>query len=544
MATDTWSKFASDIARQKYLRPGETWPQLAHRVASTVLGAVDASPELVSKAERLIRERKFIPGGRYLYATGRPFHQTQNCLLMRAQDSRYGWAQLMNKITMGLMTGAGVGVDYSDLRPKNAKIRRTGGTSTGPVALMQMVNEAGRHIMQGGSRRSALWAGLRWDHADIFDFIAVKNWSPEVKAMKEKDFLFPAPLDGTNISVLLNDEFFEAYRHPRHPKHDLAGKVYWLVVRQMMENGEPGFSVDVGKNAGQTLRNACTEITSGDTDDICNLGSINMARISSLSEMKEVVEVGTAFLLAGTVYSDVPYPEVDQVRTKNRRLGLGLMGLHEFLMKRGLPYGPSEDLAQYLDIYTTSTTYANLYADDWGLTRPVATRAIAPTGTIGILGETTTGMEPIFAAAFKRRYLDGLNYKYQYVLDPTARRLVDDGMDPELIEDAYSLAQEPRRRVQFQAWLQEFVDHGISSTINLPQWGSEQNNVSKVQGFGEMLMDYLPSIRGITCYPDGSRGGQPLTAVPYKEAAVMEGVVFDEAPTDVCDLTRGGTCGS
>ena len=102
-------------------------------------------------------ERKFIPGGRYLYSSGRAFHQVNNCFLFRAYDSREKWAELMHDVTASLMTGGGIGVDYSLLREEGAVIKKTGGTSTGPLALMHMVNEAGRNIMQGGQRRSAIW---------------------------------------------------------------------------------------------------------------------------------------------------------------------------------------------------------------------------------------------------------------------------------------------------------------------------------------------------------------------------------------------------
>jgi ribonucleoside-diphosphate reductase alpha chain len=135
---------------------------------------------------------------------------------------------------------------------------------------MQMLNEAGRGIRQGGDRRSAIWAGLIWSHADIFEFISLKNWSPEVRALKEKDPLFPATMDGTNISVLLDDEFFEAFGNEKHKLHDRAQEVYWAVVKSMLKTAEPGFSVDIGVNAGETLRNACTEVSSSDDSDICN----------------------------------------------------------------------------------------------------------------------------------------------------------------------------------------------------------------------------------------------------------------------------------
>jgi ribonucleoside-diphosphate reductase alpha chain len=547
-ASHTFGPFADAIRLQKYsqTKPDgskETWDDTAFRVAKHVLRSVNASKAQIDETAKLIADRKFIPGGRYLASTGNPFHQTQNCLLLRAEDSREGWADLLHKATMALMTGAGIGVDYSNIRKRGSIIRKTGGFATGPCALAQMLNEAGRGIMQGGSRRSAIWAGLSWKHGDVIEFITMKDWSPEVRAMKEKDFNFPAMMDGTNISVQLDDEFFKAYHNEKHKLHSHAHNIYWLVIKQMLKKAEPGFSIDCGSNTGETLRNACTEVTSPDDSDICNLGSINMARITSIEEMKRVTELGTAFLLAGTVYSDVPYSKVDSVRTKNRRLGLGLMGLHEWMLLRGLRYGKSEELAKYLEVYATSTELAAHYADKWELSRPVKTRAIAPTGSIGIIGETTTGLEPIFCVAYKRRYLKGSTWQYQYVIDPTAKRLIESGVNPDHIEDAYTLAENVEQRVAFQAWLQEYVDHSISSTINLPAWGSEHNNESKVRDFGNMLLKYLPKMRGITCYPDGARGGQPLSSVSYKTAIKHVGEVFVEA-ADICDITRGGSCGA
>jgi ribonucleoside-diphosphate reductase alpha chain len=542
------SAFARSIMEQKYSHPlkddtKETWENIAYRVSKHVMKAVNAPKSVVAEIREMIAQRKFMPGGRYLYASGRPFHQVQNCLLLRAEDSREGWADLMHKATMALMTGAGIGIDYSSIRAEGKLIRKTGGVATGPIALMQMVNEAGRGIMQGGSRRSAIWAGLSWKHADIHKFITLKDWIPEVRELKETNFDFPATMDGTNISVLLDDEFFVAFQKETHSLHAHAHSVYWATVEQMLKTAEPGFSVDTGVNAGETLRNACTEVTSRDDSDICNLGSINLARIDSLEEMKRVTELATMFLLAGTVYSDVPYPQVDKIRTKNRRLGLGLMGIHEWLLLHGKKYGPDAELAKYLEIYATSTDIAAEWADEWEISRPVKTRAIAPTGTIGIVAETTTGLEPLFCVAYKRRYKKGPNVTaFQYVLDPTAKKLVDAGVNPDDIEDAYSLADNVERRVAFQAWVQQYVDHGISSTMNIPEWGSELNNASRIQSFGNMLIKYLPNIRGITCYPDGARGGQPLTPVKYNTAIKHLGEVFIEQ-MDVCDLTKGGSCG-
>lgn len=543
------SKFARTVYTSKYCmkdadgRPTEDWADTALRVVDNVLGSLGYSPDdyEYQKLLQFVTERKFMPGGRYLYASGRPLHQTQNCLLLKAEDSREGWADLMRKAGMALMTGAGIGIDYSDIRASGLPIAKTGGEASGPLSLMEIINEIGRNVMQGGARRSALWAGLNWNHPDVDRFIEMKNWIPEVRELKERDFNFPATMDMTNISVLLDDKFFHAYDDQFHPLHGRAQRIYWHTVRRMLKTAEPGFSVDIGENAGETLRNACTEVTSYDDSDICNLGSINLARITDIAEMREVVELGTLFLMAGTVYSHVPYEEVDIVRTKNRRLGLGLMGVHEWLLQRGKQYGPDNELGDWLECYADSSDAAQRWSFKHNLSLPVKTRAIAPTGTIAIIAETTTGIEPIFCTAFKRRYKTAKAagpdlIQYQYVIDPTARRLIDNGIDPEDIEDAYALANDVERRVGFQAWVQQYVDHGISSTINLPGTITDENEVSQ---FGEMLYKYLPQLRGVTVYPDGARGGQPLTAVPYYEALSKEGLVYEESE----ERCSGGACG-
>jgi ribonucleoside-diphosphate reductase alpha chain len=535
------SRYAHDLADGGK----EDWPMLANRVAKNVMSAVgvDMRMTLAKEARALIESHKFMPAGRYCYSCGRPYHQCCNCLLLRVHDSREGWSEIVGKACKALMTGAGIGVVYSDVRHENARIRKTGGTASGPIPLMQMINECGRGVMQGGTRRSAIWAGLHWNHPDVHKFVKVKNWPKEIIALKEKDFSFPAPFDHTNISVILDDDFFAAYNDPDDIEHPLAHSVYWAVIEQMLRTGEPGFTVDTGKNAGENCRNACCEVTSKDTDDICNLGSLNMGRFDDIVDFERAVEVGTAFLLAGSVYTDVPYTDVDKVLSKNRRLGLGLMGVHEWLLKRGYRYEPNDELWKWLKVYEkVSNSAARKYADEWGLKRPKKVRAIAPNGTVSIVAETTGGIEPIFCVAYKRRYLKGTQYYYQYVVDPVAKRLIEEGVDPGAIEDAYSLAQDVERRVRFQAWVQQVVDHAISSTVNLPAWGTEFNNKNLVRSFGNMLIKHLPHMRGITTYPDGSRGGQPLNPVPYAEANGQEGVEIVEEQANVCDL-RGGSCG-
>lgn len=518
------SDFAATMVRNKYaheLNGGtakrkENWGEIAYRQATAVVKPL--MPEWAEKIERHIANRKMMPGGRYLYAAGRRYPQVNNCFLFTAEDCREGWGYLMNGCTQALMTGGGIGVVYSGLRSEGSIVTGMGGTSTGPCALMNMINEAGRYIMQGGSRRSAIWAGLHWNHKDIFKFIVLKDWPDWIRHQKALDFNTAAPMDGTNISVILDDDFFAAYHNPSHIDHFHARNVYWAVVRQMLKTGEPGFSVDIGENAGEHLRNACTEVTSSDNEDMCNLLSINMARVDSIEEFHELVEAGIAFLLCGTLYSKLPLDSMYKVREKNRRLGLGLMGVHEWLLKRGYRYEPNPELQKWMEVYTMSGAFANRFADRLSCSRPIATRSIAPTGTISIVAETTSGIEPVFAVGMKRRYLDGKVWKARYIVDATAKRLIESGVAPNLVEDAYTLAESVERRIEFQGWMQQYVDHGISSTINLPQWGSSLNNEATVTQFGETLLKHLPSVRGITAYPDGARDGQPLVRVSYEEA--------------------------
>jgi len=531
------SSFADTVYRQKYAQEGEEWEDTARRVISTVMDPY--FPEDVEKLTQFVIDRKFLPGGRYLYATGKQFHQVQNCLLLTVEDSRESIADLMNRVASGLMTGAGIGIVWSKLRPNGAPVKGMGGESTGPIAFMQAINEIGRHIMQGGSRRSAIWAGLHWDHADIFDFMRVKDWNDDIKAMKEKDFNAYAPMDMTNISIILDDNFFEAFENYEHPQNAWAQKVYWTAVENMLKTGEPGFSIDVGENAGEHLRNACTEVTSKDDNDICNLGSINLARVDSLEEMALLTQLSTRFLLCGTLYSKVPYQGVADTRTKNRRLGLGLMGIYEWLAVRGKPYAPDSELEKYLVEYSKSGAYADVAATILGVSAPVKTRAIAPTGTIGIIAETTTGIEPMFAAAYKRRYLKGSTWHFQYVVEPMAKRLADEGIDPDSLETAYTLSLDPGRRLAFQAWVQQYVDHGISSTLNLPSWDSQ---MFTPEDFGAILKDHIKDIRGVTVYPDGARGGQPLTVVSYAEAIAQEGIEYEELGNGMACVS--GVCGA
>lgn len=546
------SKFSEDIFNHKYAHDGcETWADLAKTLVKDV--CTEMSESDAAQLQQYITELKFIPGGRYLYYAGRPNKFFNNCYLLKAEeDTREDWANLSWKAESCLMTGGGIGVDYSVYRPAGATISRTGGQASGSVTKMNMINEIGRRVMQGGSRRSAIYASLNWKHGDVQDFLKAKDWQSmpvgstgkSLWDIKQEDFNFPAPLDMTNISVNYDTEWLLEYWRTGE-----VGDVFKENVRQALKSAEPGFSFNFFDKEKETLRNACTEVTSADDSDVCNLGSINLGRVDDIEEFRNIVDLATKFLICGTLQAKLPYRAVYETREKNRRLGLGLMGMHEWLIKKGYKYEVTPELHQWLSIYKgQSDKTSREFADYLSVSRPVANRAIAPTGSIGILAGTSTGVEPIFAVAYKRRYLKGQNrWHYQYVVDSAAQELIDMyGADPNKIESSLDLAEDYERRMMFQADVQDYVDMSISSTINLPSWGSSLNNEDKVDDFASTLASYAHRLRGFTVYPDGARGGQPLVSVSYSEAVDKLGTEFEEGieTHDICDISgTGGSCG-
>lgn len=553
------TKLAETIFVNKYMHQGcETWEDLCVVLVNEVV------KDRIDKDDRddlikYMQDGKFIPGGRYLYYAGRPVKFYNNCYLLRAEeDTREDWANVSWRAESCLLTGGGIGVDYSVYRGAGSTIKQTGGRASGPIPKMYMVNEIGRNVIQGGSRRSAIYASLNHRHADIEWFLRAKDWhnTPVRGAyaengidnvtlwdLKNKDFNFPCPLDMTNISVNYDTDWLENYYKTGDP-----GEVFLKNVEQALRTGEPGFSFNFYEKENETLRNACTEVTSSDDSDVCNLGSINMARIENIEEFGHVCELATIFLLCGTLEAQLPYDKINKIREKNRRLGLGLMGIHEWLLKRKMKYEVTPELHQWLQVYRGVSTATSIRAaNTLGISTPVANRAIAPTGTIGMLAGTTTGIEPLYAVAYKRRYLtNGTKWKYQFHIDSIAKHIIDDyDINANKLECAVDLAKDYERRIKFQADIQDYVDMSISSTINLPAYADQQFTPKE---FATTLSKYASRLRGFTCYPDGARGGQPLTSVDYYEVLNKLGEEFEEDTVeynDICEIGgKGGVCGS
>ena len=542
MATAFRTELGETVFRHKYASNAyESWEDRAHTVVNYVCGDMDGQKNnLMSKSDRdqlanYISDFKFMPGGRYLWYAGRDARFFNNCYLLRLEeDSREAWAGLTERAMSCLMTGGGIGADVSLCRPSGRQLRRTGGVASGPIPLLHTLNEVGRNVMQGGSRRSALYGSLNWQHEDAWDFLHIKNWhdmtvpgtNMSVSDVKKADFNYHAPLDMMNISLNYDDAWLNGN----------GSEVFTENCRQALMTGEPGFSFNFGVKENETLRNACTEITSEDDSDVCNLGSVNLAAIDSIDEFKDVVTLASKFLVCGLIRAHLPYNKVEKVRQQNSRIGLGLMGVHEWLLQRGHKYGMCDEFKSWLKVYRDeSERSANEHCDRLFLNRPKGYRAIAPTGTISILAGTTSGVEPIYAVAYKRRYLaDGTKWKHQFMVDGTAEALISRGIKPEDIESAVDLAADPERRIKFQFELQKYVDHAISSTLNLPAWGTDLNNESGVNEFERLVRKYAHGLRGLTVYPDGSRGGQPITSVAYEEANSKRGVIFEDNSDEQC----------
>lgn len=262
--TKTKDEFRTTLGRniffQKYAHnSNDTWSALSNRLVKDVCeGILDESS--CGEIEDLIGWKKFIPGGRYLYYAGRPLHAWNNCYLLKGEDdTREEWGNLLKRGSDCLMSGGGIGADYSVFRPRGSTLGRTGGMASGPIPLMHSMNEVGRNVMQGGSRRSAIYASLNWQHGDANEFLVAKNWhdmpvgnsGKSLWDIKQEDFNYPCPLDMTNISLNYDDDWLNLEERHRHP-------TFLKNVYQALRTGEPGFSFNFGDKQNETLRNALT----------------------------------------------------------------------------------------------------------------------------------------------------------------------------------------------------------------------------------------------------------------------------------------------
>lgn len=479
--------FGERIEARYRIHPGETWAEIAERTVNNVMSAnvkkFKGDSKLRSDLIRAITDKKFIPAGRYLYGSGRRVHNVNNCLALRVEDSREGWASLVSNAMLGLSLGAGVGINFSSIRPKGSLISGSGGTASGVMCLINLIDAMGLVVKQGGIRRGAILASLSWKHPEILDFVNSKKDQNKLNCM--------------NISVNLDDDFFTKYKHGRFNQAEF--KMVETLFENMYENGEPGILTHTGINATEDLCNPCAELRAKEDSTLCSLGSINLERVETLYEMRYLVEIASKFLILGGIYSTKPYQKCEEVLDKDRRIGLGLMGIAAFLYKNGQRYNSSDLLEEYLEVYSSNLNVCEDFTEELGISPVKKARAIAPNGTVSILAETTSGIEPPFARVYERKYYNNVELVSSVVEDWTCKKLEEKGYK---IETTYNIALESKLRLLTQ--VQRHVDMAISSTLNF------KKEDYSLTSFKNTIMKYLPGLRGVTAYGYDSRADAPI----------------------------------
>jgi ribonucleoside-diphosphate reductase alpha chain len=509
---------------------GETFEEGCERVVSITDGYF--TPDEQQRLFDYIYNQKFSPGGRVWYAAGKPKPQYANCALLGVDDNAESWGTELNHAMLSLTKGMGIGFSMDKVRGKGERIYGLGGYASGTLSYVSMVNEIARHIIQGSSRRSACLASIHWKHKDVYDWVTAKNWNEDYTRMKSISVDYPAPFDIHNLSIRYDPEFLEAYHNEQHKDHKHAKAVFDQHMYTQFSTGDPNIMYT---KDDQIYTNACSEVISNEQNEVCILGSINLANITDTKELAEVTALAAKFMLVTKWVNLYPYEAMAEVGTRTMRIGLGIMGMHNWLLERGYPYEWNNELEEWFKVYNYSGWQgAHSAVRDYGFNVPVALFAQAPTGSISrLFGGISGGIEPIFAAAYLWRYQDGNERKEQITIDPYVLQLVQSGkINPyEPFTDALSLATPEgfKHRVDMQANIQRYTDNAISSTINLPQWGTPGNDTSTLEYYKKVILEYMPYLRGLTIYAEGARSGQPLTKVSLIDALEDKGYEIDSS---------------
>lgn len=555
------------IFKARYaIHPEESWAGASRRLAEHVAGAEEDEKwkEIAENFYEEIVTNRFMPGGRVWYGSGRPRAQLLNCFVVPTADSREGWGKTISDVIVVSGMGGGVGINCSPVRPRGAKIHGTGGEATGAVSLMQMIDRVGDVLVGGGGRRLALMLDLNITHPDMPEFL-------DKKLDKEE-------LTNANVSVILdknlsaedlqrkvmNNEEFDLVWKNSHTKSVNAREIWSKIVNNAWASGEPGVLNGGLANRESNLwyhkplvsTNPCGEIWLEEYGS-CDLGALVLPRfVNGFGEidwntLKKTIHIAVRFLDNVLSVNEYPLPEIRDNCTNVRRIGLGIMGLHDMLIQMGYRY--SSDAAKTLvsmlmqfikeEAYLASTELAAekgpfpAYSDEFiesgfvqraipewirerialnGI-RNCALLTIAPTGTTGMVSNVSTGIEPIFSAAYWRRVRRAASggtteVDRELVLNPLWEQFEREGKDLALLEGAYDIS--PIDHFDMQQICQFQIDNAVSKTINLAE-------DYKVDNLGDLWLEYLPYLKGTTFYRAGSRGEEPLEAIPLDEAKTI-----------------------
>jgi len=505
----------------------------------------------------MMAKLEFLPNSPTLMNAGKELQMLSACFVLPIEDSMDSIFQTIKDTALIHKSGGGTGFSFSNLRPSNDLVKSTSGISSGPLSFMEVFDKATDVVKQGGTRRGASMAILRIDHPDIMDFIKVKSDLNK--------------LTNFNLSIAITDVFMEAVKNDTdydiiNPRNNEvvsqynARKVFKQIVKQAWLSGEPGMVfIDEINRMNPTnhhskieATNPCGEIPL-EPYNSCNLGSINVSKFLDgnneidYERLGEVVDLGVNFLDNVIDMNNYPLKIIEDTTKLYRKIGLGIMGFADMLMKMEIPYSSKKaiEIADTLMDFINRRAY--LYSIELGNKRGVypaynedlidefsiplhkpcrnAVRTtIAPTGTISILAGCSSGIEPIFSLAFVRNIMDDdeffevnpvfneiskINGFYDaYII----RQLAKDGTVKHIdgIPDEHKLYMEsahditPESHVKMQSTFQKHIDNSISKTINFSKDATEDDVRDAY------LMAYEMKCKGITIYRDGCRKNQVL----------------------------------
>ena len=542
----------------------ETPSGLFRRVASHIAQAEknfrsSHTPEEVEeKFYRIMSNLEFMPNSPTLMNAGAALGQLSACFVIPVGDSIDGIFEALKSMAKIHQTGGGTGFSFSKLRPKGDLVSSTKGQASGPVSFMSIFDQATEVIVQGGKRRGANMGILRCDHPDIVEFI-------EAKVEKDRFSNF-------NLSVGITDRFMKALaangeydwvnpRTRKPVKRVKARTIFNLIVNAAWLTGDPGliFLDEINrKNPTPRVGQIEATIPCGELPllpyESCNLGSINLAkmvqgRALDWDKLRETIRWGIRFLDDVIEVNRFPLPQVQEITFSNRKIGLGIMGFADLLIRLGLPYHSPDalrfaaKLMRFVHEESLDASVAlarergvfpnfshSLYARKNLRVRNATVNTIAPTGTISIIAGCSSGIEPLFAVSFVRNVLSGTKlFEVNPIFEEIAKnrgfyskemvaRVAQSGSLQKIKEIPRDMKRifvtafdvTPAQHLRVQAAFQRYSDNSVSKTINLPSEATVED-VRKIY-----LMAYRMKCKGITIYRYGSKEEQVLS-FGYKE---------------------------